>query len=122
MDVGPEDLDRHAVELLDRAEQQQHGDERDPADAQAAAQAHRLAVHARQQFVGQEDGLFALALRLSAALLFLEHPGRQAGRGLRRLTHGPRSWAATLVTGELSHVDNTRGRGVGGRRTDRGLQ
>ena len=71
--------------------------------------------HARQEIVGQEDGLLALALRLPAALLLFEHPGRQSGRRLRRFAHGPPPGTATLVIGELSHVDKNRWRGVGGR-------
>ena len=83
-DVGREDAQRRALEVIEGSQDREHEQGRDPAGRQRLAQRNRLAPDARQQLVGEQDLPLRLRLAGPALRLGLDQPGGQPGGGRAR--------------------------------------
>ena len=93
LDLGPEHVDRRALELVEREQQPEHDEHELAAGTERVRERHRLGVDARKQLVREDDLLAGALVRLLAFVFFFENRRRERRRAplaaLRVLHHAP---------------------------------
>ena len=80
LDLGPEHVDRRALELVEREQEPEHDEHELAADLERVRERDRLGVDAREQIVGEDDLLAGALVRLLAGVLLVEHRRRERRR------------------------------------------